>query len=151
VGCKVVLLRGFGKRTPLHNGGIMATDSRAPIHSCALPTTAFLLDNIPFFFSARRRIAIRIFPLILDLCLRSPGCTFGNPSADHCSSLFFHHDSSLVPQICHGVSTRVWPDAPAYIGDPSCGGTGSGETLDITILAENALGVLACGSVAAWY
>jgi len=89
----------------------------------------FVLTIVPFFFPSRRRIAICMFPLILDLCLRSPCYTFGNPSADYYNSsffiavpLWFLEFAILAPQKGSG--------APAYIGNPKRSDTRSSRTLD---------------------
>jgi len=77
----------------------------------------FVLTIVPFFFSSRRRIAICIFPLILDLCLRSPCYTFGNPSADYYNSSFFIAVPLWFLEFAI-LAPQKGPDAPAYIVNP---------------------------------
>lgn len=89
----------------------------------------FLLIVIAFFFRNRRRVAICIFPLILDLCLRSPGCRFGDPSADYYNSSFFIAVPLWFLEFAI-LSLHEGPDAPTYVGNARCGGTVSGESLD---------------------
>jgi hypothetical protein len=88
----------------------------------------FVLTIVPFFFSGRRRIAICIFPLILDLCLRSPDYTFGSPSADYYNSSFFIAAPLWFLEFAI-LSPQQGPGAPTYIGNPNLNGTGREGTL----------------------
>ncbi|KAF2444643.1 hypothetical protein P171DRAFT_431444, partial [Karstenula rhodostoma CBS 690.94] len=55
----------------------------------------FTLSLIPFFFHARRFVAILILPLLLTLCLRAPFYTFGDPSSNYYNTSIF-------------VATPIW-------------------------------------------
>ncbi|KAH6840416.1 hypothetical protein B0T12DRAFT_50823 [Alternaria alternata] len=90
----------------------------------------FLLSVIAFFFRNRRRVAICIFPLIFDLCLRSPGYTFGNPSAEYYNSSFFIAVPLWFLEFAI-LSPHEGPDAPTYVGNARCDGTVSGESSDV--------------------
>ena len=89
----------------------------------------FILTIIPLFFSSRRRIAICIFPLILDLCLRSPCYTFGNPSSDYYNSSFFIAVPLWFLEFAI-LAPQKGPDAPAYIGNPKRSDTRSERAVD---------------------
>lgn len=89
----------------------------------------FILTIIPFFFPSRRWIAICVFPLILDLCLRSPCYTFGNPSADYYNSSFFIAAPLWFLEFAI-LSPQKGPGAPACIGNPKHNDASSERTLD---------------------
>ena len=104
-------------------------NDRQPIPAFYQPLI-FLLTVIPFFFRNRCWVAICVFILILHLCLRSPGYTFGNPSADYYNSSFFIAVPLWFLEFAI-LSSHEGPDALTYVGNASCSGTGSRETLDI--------------------
>jgi hypothetical protein len=104
-------------------------NDRQPIPAFYQPLI-FLLTVIPFFFRNRCWVAICVFILILHLCLRSPGYTFGNPSADYYNGSFFIAVPLWFLEFAI-LSPHEGPDALTYVGNASCSGTGSRETLDV--------------------
>jgi hypothetical protein len=67
---------------------------------------------------------------LFDLCLRSPGYTFGNPSAEYYNSSFFIAVPLWFLEFAI-LSPHEGPDAPTYVGNARCDGTVSGESSDV--------------------